>query len=117
MPDTNMIPQSTRIKAANPDIILCQSDGASSGVIAKNYRQLGMKSRYLPPSVATPDFFRIGGACRRKQMDLYDRENHRRGADAPGGHVAKDPLRAFQKDHAGEIWSPTAQRLSLCCPR
>ncbi len=41
--DTNMIPQLTKIKTAQPEVILLYTSGASAIVIAKNYRQLQMK--------------------------------------------------------------------------
>ena len=70
--DTNMIPQLTKIKAANADIILCQSTGAASAVIAKNYKQLGVKTPLLaPPSVATPDFFQIAGAIAEESKWIF----------------------------------------------
>lgn len=93
MPDTNMIPQLTRIKAANPDIILCQSDGASSGVIAKNYKQLGMKTPVLaPPSVATPDFFRIGGAIAEESKWIFMTARITVGEQMPPGDTWRKTL-------------------------
>jgi branched-chain amino acid transport system substrate-binding protein len=41
--DTNMIPQLTKVKTAQPEVILLYTSGASAIVIAKNYRQLQMK--------------------------------------------------------------------------
>jgi branched-chain amino acid transport system substrate-binding protein len=60
--DLNMIPQLTKIKAANPDAIILYTSSAPAAVIAKNYQQLGMKipvvgSHGLP----TPEFLKIAG--------------------------------------------------------
>jgi branched-chain amino acid transport system substrate-binding protein len=60
--DLNMIPQLTKIKAANPDAIILYTNSAPGAVIAKNYQQLGMKipvvgSHGLP----TPEFLNIAG--------------------------------------------------------
>jgi branched-chain amino acid transport system substrate-binding protein len=43
-PDTNMIPQLTKIKAARPDAILLYGIAPPASVIAKNYVQLGMET-------------------------------------------------------------------------
>jgi branched-chain amino acid transport system substrate-binding protein len=42
--DTNMIPQLTKIKAAQPDVIILWTSVAPAAVVAKNYGQLGMKT-------------------------------------------------------------------------
>ena len=42
--DTNMIPQLTKIKAAQPDVIILWTSVQPAAVIAKNYGQLGMKT-------------------------------------------------------------------------
>ncbi len=63
--DTSVIPQLTNIKAANPDVILLEtSGGETAGVIAKNYRQLGMKTPVVTcPAVATREFLKVGGSA------------------------------------------------------
>jgi len=40
--DVSMIPQLTKIKAANPDVILLYATAGPASVIIKNYKQLGM---------------------------------------------------------------------------
>jgi branched-chain amino acid transport system substrate-binding protein len=61
--DTNVIPQLTKIKAANPDVLIVQAPGGQAAVIAKNYKQLGMKMTVTgPPAVTTPEFLKIGGS-------------------------------------------------------
>jgi branched-chain amino acid transport system substrate-binding protein len=60
--DTNVIPQLTKIKAANPDVMIVQAPGGQAAVIAKNYKQLGMKTIVVgPPAVTTPEFLKIAG--------------------------------------------------------
>jgi branched-chain amino acid transport system substrate-binding protein len=62
--DTNVIPQLSKIKAANPDVLLVQTPGGQAGMIAKNYRQLGMKMKVVgPPGSASPEFLRIAGTA------------------------------------------------------
>ncbi len=41
--DTNMVPQLSKIKATNPDVILFYGIAPPASVAAKNYVQLGMK--------------------------------------------------------------------------
>lgn len=61
--DTNVIPQLTKIKAANPDVLIIQTPGGQAAVVTKNYRQLGLKCLVTgPPAVATPEFLRIAGS-------------------------------------------------------
>src|SRR5208283_3393416 len=60
--DTNMIPQLTRIKAANPDAIVLYTSAPPAAVIAKNYQQLGMKMPVVTNlAVPTPEFLNIAG--------------------------------------------------------
>jgi branched-chain amino acid transport system substrate-binding protein len=60
--DTNMIPQLTRIKAANPDAIILYTSAAPAAVIAKNYQQLGMKTPVVAShGVPSQEFLNIAG--------------------------------------------------------
>jgi branched-chain amino acid transport system substrate-binding protein len=60
--DTNMIPQLTKIKAANPDAIILYTSAAPAAVIAKNYQQLGMKTPVVANhGVPTPEFVKLAG--------------------------------------------------------
>ena len=45
--DTSMVPQLMRIKSANPDLIILHTAAGPASVIAKNYKQLGMKTPVL----------------------------------------------------------------------
>ncbi len=60
--DTNMIPQLTKIKAVNPDVILLYTTGGPGSVVGKNYKQLGMTTPVVGFSALTiPDFVRNAG--------------------------------------------------------
>jgi len=60
--DTNMIPQLTKIKAANADLIILFTTGGAASIVAKNYKQLGMTTQVLGgSSITMPDFFAIAG--------------------------------------------------------
>lgn len=70
--DTNMIPQLTKIKAANPDTLVVYTNGPPAAVIAKNFKQLGMKMRVLcAGGVAVPEFIKIAGPIAEEYKWLY----------------------------------------------
>jgi branched-chain amino acid transport system substrate-binding protein len=59
---TNVVPQLTKIKAANPDLLILFARGGTGAVVAKNYKQLGMTVRVLgSTSLTIPDFVNIAG--------------------------------------------------------
>jgi branched-chain amino acid transport system substrate-binding protein len=61
--DTTVIPQLSKIKAANPDVMIIQAPGAQAAVVAKNYKQLGMKVKVTgPPGMASPEFLKLAGS-------------------------------------------------------
>jgi branched-chain amino acid transport system substrate-binding protein len=60
--DTNVIPQLTKIKAANPDLMILFARGGTGAVVAKNFKQLGMTTKVLgSTSLTIPDFVKIAG--------------------------------------------------------
>jgi branched-chain amino acid transport system substrate-binding protein len=60
--DTNMVPQLTKIKAANPDLLIIYATGAPSSVVAKNYVQLGMTVPVLGSGgLGMPDTIKLAG--------------------------------------------------------
>jgi branched-chain amino acid transport system substrate-binding protein len=60
--DTNMVPQLTKIRAANPDAIILYTSAAPAAVVAKNYQQLGMKTPVVAShGVPTPEFVKLAG--------------------------------------------------------
>ncbi len=40
--DTNMVPQLTKVKSANPDVIVLVTTAGPASVVAKNYKQVGL---------------------------------------------------------------------------
>jgi branched-chain amino acid transport system substrate-binding protein len=60
--DANMVPQLSKIRSANPDLLLLYTTGAPAAVVAKNYKQLGMTLPVLcSQGVATKDFVSLAG--------------------------------------------------------
>ncbi|MGA2109164.1 MAG: ABC transporter substrate-binding protein [Syntrophorhabdales bacterium] len=63
MADTNVIPQLTKIKAANPDLIILHTFSGPATVVAKNYKQLGLKIPVLGAGgVPQTDFLKGAGS-------------------------------------------------------
>jgi len=61
--DANMVPQLSKIKAANPDVILFYGIAPPASVAAKNYVQLGMKQPVVCSwGVSSKDFAKLAGA-------------------------------------------------------
>jgi branched-chain amino acid transport system substrate-binding protein len=60
--DTNMVPQLSKIKAANPDLLIVYGTGAPAAVVAKNYKQLGLTVPVVGGGgLGAPDFVKVGG--------------------------------------------------------
>jgi branched-chain amino acid transport system substrate-binding protein len=65
--DTRVTAQLSRIKAANPDLLILYTNGASAAVIAKEYKQMGMKTRVLGShGVPTTEFLKLAGSAAEK---------------------------------------------------
>jgi len=60
--DTNVIPQLTKIKAANPDLLIVYMTGGPAAIVAKNFKQLGLTIPTITSNaVTTPDFVKVAG--------------------------------------------------------
>jgi branched-chain amino acid transport system substrate-binding protein len=60
--DTNVVPQLTKIKSANPDLIILYMTGGPAVIVAKNYKQLGLTTPLITGNaVTTPDFLKAAG--------------------------------------------------------
>jgi branched-chain amino acid transport system substrate-binding protein len=60
--DTNMIPQLTKVKRLNPDVIMLYTSAPPAAVIAKNLQQLGMDTTVVAShGVPSYDFVRMVG--------------------------------------------------------
>jgi len=70
--DTNMIPQLTKIKAANADTFIIYTSGNAATVTAKNFSQLGMSMRVLcAGGVAVPEFIKNAGPIAEEHKFLF----------------------------------------------
>jgi len=60
--DTSMIPQLTKVKAAQPDAIILFANANPAAVVAKNYQQLGMETHVVGSAgIPTPEFLKLTG--------------------------------------------------------
>jgi branched-chain amino acid transport system substrate-binding protein len=70
--DTNVVPQLTKIKGANADLLLLQLTGGMASVIAKNYKQLGMTVPTLGcGSITDPNFYKNVGKIAEENKWIY----------------------------------------------
>ncbi len=57
--DTSVVPQLTKIKGANADILILQLTGGMASIIAKNYKQVGLTTQVLGcGSITDPNFYK-----------------------------------------------------------
>jgi branched-chain amino acid transport system substrate-binding protein len=60
--DTTVIPQLTKIRAANPDLIILYTTAGPASVVAKNYKQLGMTTQVVGfAGITAPEFVKNAG--------------------------------------------------------
>lgn len=70
--DLNVVPQLTKIKGANPDILLLQTTGGMASIVAKNFRQLGMTVPTLGcGSITDPNFYKNVGRIAEENKWIY----------------------------------------------
>jgi branched-chain amino acid transport system substrate-binding protein len=105
--DTGVIPQLTKIKAANPDVMIVQTAGAQAAVVAKNYKQLGMKIMVTgPPAMASPQFLKLAGPVAEESgwVIIADRivVGEKLPASEPYRKNLYDPFKKLLKDKYGE---------------
>jgi branched-chain amino acid transport system substrate-binding protein len=105
--DTSVVPQLSKIKAANPDVMIIQTPGAQAAVVAKGYKQLGLKMKVTgPPGMASPEFLKIAGSIAEESgwIMIGDRilVGDRLPADEPYRKNIYDPFKKLIKDKYGE---------------
>ena len=105
--DTNMIPQLTKVKSANPDAIILYTNGVAASVIAKNYQQLGMKTVVVGgQAILDPEFVRLSGKIvedgRWIIFGLKDQYADRLPADDPWRVNIYEPFMKALKEKYGK---------------
>jgi branched-chain amino acid transport system substrate-binding protein len=105
--DTTVVPQLSNIKAANPDVLIIQTPGAQAAVVAKGYKQLGLKMTVTgPPGMATTEFLKIAGPIAEENgwVIMGDRivVGDKLPPDEPYRKNIYDPLKKMLKDKYGE---------------
>jgi branched-chain amino acid transport system substrate-binding protein len=70
--DTNVVPQLTKIKSANVDLILLYMTGGPAVIVAKNYKQLGMTTPLITGNAVTmPDFIKNAGKLAEEMKWMF----------------------------------------------
>ena len=105
--DTTVVPQLSKIKAANPDVMIIQTPGAQAAVVAKSYKQLGLKVKVTgPPGMASPEFLKIAGPIAEENgwIMMGDRilVGDKLSADESYRKNVYDPFKKLIKDKYGE---------------
>jgi branched-chain amino acid transport system substrate-binding protein len=105
--DTTVVPQLSKIKAVNPDVMIIQTPGAQAAVVAKGYKQLGLKMKVTgPPGMASPEFLKIAGPIAEENgwIMIGDRilVGDKLPADEPYRKNIYDPFKKLIKDKYGE---------------
>jgi len=110
--DTNMIPQLTKIKAANADVLLIQMQGNTATVACNNYAQLGITTQVVTShGVPMPQFVKIAGKAAEEHhwimfgnflavIDKYPPDNHLR-------KEVYEPLKRIMQEKFGKDAKPS----------
>jgi branched-chain amino acid transport system substrate-binding protein len=105
--DTNMVPQLTKIKAANPDLIILHTTGALAAIVAKNYKQLGMTTQVFGThGVPDPHFLQMAGSTAEENNWLFVGSKIAMAESLPSTDLYRknlyDPMKKLLKDKYGE---------------
>jgi len=105
--DVSMVPQLTKIKAANPDLIMLFTSGRPASIVAKNYKQLGVKTQVLGSTpVGSPEFIRLAGDIAEENRWLFMAAKlfvaDKLPPDDPLRKVLYDPFKKLISERYGE---------------
>ena len=105
--DTNMVPQLTKIKAANPDLIILWTNGFPAAVVAKNYKQLGVTTQVIcSGGIAIPEFMKISGSIAEESrwvfLDLKPGVAEKLPPNDPYKKNTYEPFKKIMKEKYGE---------------
>jgi branched-chain amino acid transport system substrate-binding protein len=105
--DTNVIPQLTKIKATNPDLMVLFTTGNPASVVAKNYKQLALKTPVLGSTpVGTPEFIKMAGDIAEESKWMFMAAKmfvaEKLPPDDPLRRVLYEPFKKLMKDKYGD---------------
>lgn len=105
--DTNMVPQLTKIKAANPDLMVLFTTGNPASIVAKNFKQLGMKTPVLGTTpVGTPEFIKLAGDIAEENQWMFMAAKlfvaEKLPSDDPLRSLLYEPFKKLMKEKYGE---------------
>jgi branched-chain amino acid transport system substrate-binding protein len=104
--DTNLIPQLTKIKAANADLLLFYGTANPAAIAAKNYKQLGMTVPFLGSNAITiPSFVKMAGDIAEEMKWIFFTQPfavaEKMKPDNPFSKTLYDPLKKMMQDTYG----------------
>jgi branched-chain amino acid transport system substrate-binding protein len=105
--DTNMVPQLTKVKAANPDLIVLFTTGYPASIVAKNYKQIGLKVPVLGSTpVGTPEFIKLAGDIAEENKWMFMAAKlfvaDKLSPDDPLRKMLYDPFKKLMQDKYGD---------------
>jgi branched-chain amino acid transport system substrate-binding protein len=109
--DTNMIPQLTKIKAANADLLMFYGTAAIAAVGVKNYKQIGMTVPVVGSNAITiPAFLKLAGDAAEEMKWIFFTQPfivaEKMTPDSPFRKVLYDPFKKMMQDTYGPSMMP-----------
>jgi branched-chain amino acid transport system substrate-binding protein len=104
--DTTMVPQLTKVKATNPDMILIYTSSQPAAVIAKNYKQLGITTQVAGSGgIAVPEFIKnVGKIAEESRWAIWELKAvtaEKLPMDDPYRRDIYEPFKALLKEKYG----------------
>lgn len=109
--DTNVIPQLTKMKASNADLLLLYATANTAAIAAKNYKQLGMTVPVLCSNAVTiPSFVKAAGDIAEEKgwifFTLPFNVAEKMSPDSQFRKTLYDPLKRIIQEHFGPSRNP-----------
>jgi len=109
--DTSLIPQLTKMKASNADLLLLYATANTAAIAAKNYKQLGMTMPVLGSNAITiPSFVKAAGDIAEEKgwifFTLPFNVAEKMSPDSQFRKTLYDPLKRIVQEHFGPSRNP-----------
>lgn len=104
--DTNLVPQLTKIKSANADLVIFYGTAATAAVAVKNYKQLGMTVPVIGSNAITiPPFVKMAGDVAEEMKWIFFTQPfivaEKMTADNPFRKTLYDPFKKMMQEAYG----------------
>lgn len=109
--DTNLVPQLTKLKSANADVLMLYATAATAAVAVKNYKQLGMTVPVLASNAITiPPFVKMAGDLAEEVKWIFFTQPfivaEKMKPDHPFRKTLYDPFKKMMQDAYGPTKVP-----------